>query len=717
MVKKYNKKDPHLEREAMQYENPVPSRELIMDLMGDVGRPMTLKKVLEAFDLQGDEECEGVRRRLIAMSRDGQLISNRQGGTYALIDRANLIRGVVQGHRDGFGFLIPDEGGGDIFLPAREMMGVFTDDVVLVRATGKRGSKQEGVIVEVIERGTQKLMGRFFRDKGTAFVQPDSKSIVQDVLVTDENGFDIPEGDYVLLEIIDQPSKRRHATGAIIEHMGDATAAGMESRLSAYSHGIPFEWPEDVLEESERIPEAVTEQALSGRLDLRKDPFVTIDGSDSRDFDDAVYAQKDGKGWILKVAIADVADYVPVNSALDREGYNRGNSVYFPNEVIPMLPERLSNGICSLNPQVDRLVLVCEMRVNKDGVVKKIALHEAVIYSHARLTYDQASDLIGGNGSHEQLPQLQDLHGLYEAFKSQRKKRGTIEFEVDEPMFHFDENGKINNIGIRSRTVSHKIIEECMLAANVSVAHFLEKSKLPFLYRIHSTPDLERLAKLRDFLSNFALKLTGGDSPTAKDYSKLMDQVVTREDAHLIQTVVLRSMQQAVYSPEKVGHFGLAYDSYCHFTSPIRRYPDLLVHRAIKHALSGGKAAKFVYEKQEFPGFGEHLSVTERRADRASREAMDRLKCEFMQDKVGAEFSAKIVDVTGFGLFVECDEIYVQGLLHISALENDYYDYDQVCHCLRGKRGGKVYRLGDSISIQVAKVDVDERTIDFVLSQ
>lgn len=715
MVKKYDKKDPFLEREILQYENPVPSRELIMDLMKEIGRPMTLKQVLQAFDLKKEEEHEGVRRRLIAMSRDGQLIANRTGGTYALVDKTNLVRGVVQGHKDGFGFLIPDEGGADIFLPAREMMTVFTDDVVLVRPTGQRGSKQEGTIVEVIQRSTTQLVGRFFRDQETAFVQPDSKSIAQDILVVDERGFAVQEGDYVLLEIVTQPTHRRHATGAIIKHLGDASAPGMESRLSAYAHGIPFEWPQDALDESSVIPEIVSEQASSGRLDLRKDPFVTIDGEDARDFDDAVYAKADESGWVLKVAIADVAHYVPVNSALDREGYRRGNSVYFPNEVIPMLPERLSNGICSLNPKADRLVLVCEMVINKVGLIKKIRLHEAVIHSHARFTYTQASNLISGQGEHEQLPQLQELHRLYHAFQEQRKKRGTIEFEVDEPLFSFGEDRKINNVGIRSRTVAHKIIEECMLAANVSVAKFLEKSKLPFLYRIHSTPSLERLEKLRDFLSNFSLKLGGKNAPTAKDYSHLMNTVLKRNDAHLIQTVVLRSMQQAVYSPENVGHFGLAYDSYCHFTSPIRRYPDLLVHRAIKHVLSGEHKKKFIYDKREFLNFGEHLSITERRADRASREAMDRLKCEYMQDKVGDDFSAKIVDVTGFGLFVECDEIYVQGLLHISALENDYYDHDPVAHCMRGRSGGQVYRLGDSIKVKVAKVDVDERTIDFVL--
>lgn len=715
MVKKFNKKDPHLEREVMKYENPVPSRELIIELMKETDRPMTLEQVVKAFDLQSEEEQEGIRRRLIAMSRDGQLISNRRGGTYALVDRSNLIRGVVQGHKDGFGFLIPDEGGSDVFLSAREMTQVFTDDVVLVRITNKRGSKQEGAIVEIVERNTQQLIGRYFRDKDTTFVQPDNKNIAQDVLVVDEGGLSVPEGDYVLLNIVSQPTKRRHATGAVVEHMGDARASGMETRLSAYSHGIPFEWPEDVLAESEQIPETVNDAVLADRLDLRDEAFVTIDGADSRDFDDAVLAIPDGDSWTLKVAIADVAHYVAIDSALDKEGYKRGNSVYFPNDVIPMLPERLSNGICSLNPEVDRLVLVCEMRINAKGIVKKSSLHEAVIRSHARITYSEASAVLAGTKSHEQEVQLKALHALYKALQAQRAKRGAIEFEVDEPLFQFDDNGKISQVGVRARTVSHKIIEECMLAANVSVAKFLEKEKLPLLYRIHSTPDPERLEKLRSFLATFALKLGGKDSPTAKDYGKLMEKVVGRDDAHLIQTVILRSMQQAMYSPENVGHFGLSYDSYCHFTSPIRRYPDLLVHRAIKHALSKQKRKNFAYEKQQFVSFGEHLSITERRADRATREAMDRLKCEFMQDKVGEEFTAKIVDVTSFGLFVECNDIYVQGLLHISALENDYYDFDAVAHCLRGKRGGKVYQLGDSIKVLVAKVDVDERNIDFVL--
>lgn len=714
MVKKFNKEDPHAEREVIKYGNPVPSRELILELMQENSRPMTLQQVLQAFDLQKPEEHEGVRRRLIAMSRDGQLISNKRSDTYALVDKTNLIRGVVQGHKDGFGFLIPDEGGDDFFLSAREMNAVFTDDVVLARPTGRRGSKQEAVIVEVIERRTQKLVGRYFRDGDTVFVQPDNKSIAQDILVVDSGNFDPAEGDYVLLEIVSQPSKRRHATGVVVEHL-DTAKPGMESRLSAYANGIPYEWPDDVLQEAKTIPDKVDEQAIASRLDLRQEPFVTIDGADARDFDDAVLALPSKNGWTLKVAIADVADYVDVNSALDCEAYNRGNSVYFPNEVIPMLPENLSNGICSLNPQVDRLVLVCEMAIDGHGTVKKADLYEAVIHSHARFTYDQATELLSGKGKHTQLGQLESLNALYQALQTQRKKRGTIEFEVDEPIFHFGDDGKIENIGIRARTVSHKIIEECMLAANVSVAKFLEKSKLPFLYRIHSTPSQERLNKLRDFLANFALKLGGKNKPAAADYRKLIDQVMRRDNSHLIQTVILRSMQQATYSPENVGHFGLAYEAYCHFTSPIRRYPDLLVHRAIKHALKGGKVKNFSYTKQEFLRLGEHLSITERRADRATREAMDRLKCEFMQDKVGDHFTARIVDVTAFGLFVECNDIYVQGLLHISALENNYYDYDEVAHCLRGRHGGKVYRLGEIIDVKLAKVNVEERTIDFVL--
>ena len=699
----------------MKYANPVPSRELILDMMADAGRPMTLEEVKKALSIKGEDQEEGIRRRLIAMSRDGQLYSNRRG-SYAVVDKTDLIRCVVQGHKDGFGFALPDDHSSDLFLSAREMMAVFTDDVVLVKPISRKGSKREGVIVEVLERATTRLVGRFFRDNDTVFVQPDNKTIVQDIVVEGDYDLSVQEGDYVVIEIVTQPTKRRHATGHIIEYLGDGRAAGMESRLAAESHGIPFEWPAEVLEESNAVPETVSDQALFDRLDLRQEAFVTIDGVDSRDFDDAVFVKADKGGWLLKVAIADVAEYVDVNSALDSEAFNRGNSVYFPNEVIPMLPERLSNGICSLNPKVDRLVLVCDMHINKEGVVQKTALHEAVIHSHARFTYGQVAELLQGKGEHTLSPELNQLHDLYQALNKQRHKRGTIEFEVEEPFFSFGDDGKISDISVRKRNVAHKIIEECMLAANVSVAKFLEKNKMPLLYRIHSSPESEKLEKLRDFLASFSLKLGGRNSPKAKDYAKLMEQVKEREDAHLIQTVVLRSLQQAMYAPDNEGHFGLAYETYCHFTSPIRRYPDLLVHRAIKHVLHGGKKKSFVYDSQEFPQFGEHLSITERRADRASREAMDRLKCEFMQDKVGDDFTAKIIDVTSFGLFAECQDIYVQGLLHISALDNDYYDYDAVGHFLRGRRGGKVYRLGDNISVKVAKVDIDERTIDFVLN-
>ena len=715
MAKHHKKNDPNLTDEAQRYEHPVPSREFILDYLKKEGRPVSREKILADLELTSDNEQEGIRRRLIAMVRDGQLISNRQG-SYALVDRMHLVKGVIQGHRDGFGFLIPDQGEGDIFLPAREMQSVFTDDVVLVRVTSKRGSRSEGTIVEVLERGTKELVGRFFRDGDVAFVQPEARNIAQDVLVVDEGGVAVHEGDYVLVSIVSQPTKRRHATSAIIERLGDARESGMEARLAAYSHGIPVLWPEGVQEEAEKVPQTVDPALLGERLDLRDKAFVTIDGADAKDFDDAVLAEPHRRGgWTLWVAIADVAEYVKPDTALDTEAFNRGNSVYFPNDVIPMLPERLSNGMCSLNPDVDRLVLVCEMRINEAGKVSKSSFHEGVIHSHARLTYTQAGIFMTEGGTHAQGEHLNNLYAVYKVLDKQRKERGTIEFEVDEPVFNFDENGKIESIGIASRTVAHKVIEEAMLAANVCAAKFLEKNKMPFLYRIHSSPDVEKLKNLREFLTSFSLSLSGRNTPTAKNYSKLMAEVKKRDDAHLIQTVVLRSMQQAVYSPDSIGHFGLAYDSYSHFTSPIRRYPDLLVHRAIKHIVRGQKAKKFAYDKADYPAYGEHLSVTERRADRASRDAMDRLKCEFMEDKLGQTFDARIVDVTGFGIFVECHAIYVQGLIHISALDNDYYDHDMVNHCLRGKRSGKVYRLGDKVRVLVSKVDIDERKIDFVL--
>ncbi len=717
MVKRYRKKDPQLEREARLYEHPVPSRELIIDYLEHVERPISFEHLLEALGLSTSEEQEGLRRRLIAMERDGQLMTNRRG-SYALVKKMDLIRGRVQAHRDGFGFLIPDDGSQDIFLPAREICSVFTDDIVLVRVTNPESRRLEGTIVEVLERNTRQVVGRYREDAGVAFVDPDDKSIPQDVLIPPGESAGAKVGQFVVVEITAQPSKRRQAMGRVIEILGDHLTPGMEVQLAIRSHELPYEWPAEVLREAKQFPAEVLEADKRNRENLSRLHFVTIDGEDAKDFDDAVYCEaKSGGGWKLWVAIADVSHYVKINSALDNEAKIRGNSVYFPAKVIPMLPESLSNNLCSLRPNTDRLALVCEMDVNPEGRVGKSRFYEAVIHSHARLTYNEVAGMLTGKQTKHiaTLSLIKELHKLYKTLLKQREYRGAIEFQTIETRIEFNSQGKIKRIVPVIRNDAHRIIEECMLAANVSTSHFLQKKNIPTLYRVHEGPDPQKLNNLRDFLRAFGLRLSGGDKPAPMDYAKLLERIEKRPDAHLLQTVMLRSLQQAVYTPENVGHFGLSYAGYCHFTSPIRRYPDLLVHRGIKHLLTQKAVPDFHYDQKTMHGLGEHCSMTERRADRATRDAIDWLKCEYMQNKVGETFDGRIVDVTGFGVFVELDKAYVQGLVHVTSLKNDYYQFDPVHHLLRGRRGGHVYRLGDLVRVLVARVNLDDRKIDFDL--
>ncbi len=718
MVKRYRKKDPHLTREAGLYEHPVPSREFILQYLEEVARPVTFRHLLDAFDLQKPEKKEGLRRRLNAMERDGQCMSNRRG-SYALVKKMDLVRGVVQGHRDGFGFLIPDDGNSDIFLPAREMRSVFSDDVVLVRITNPKDRRPEGSIVEVLEHNTHQIVGRYYEEEGIAFVDPDNKSISQDIVVPKDQQANAKHGQFVVIEITSQPTKRRHAMGRVIEVLGDHLTPGMEVQLAIRSYEIPFKWPDDVLREAKKFPAELLVTDKKDREDLRQLPFVTIDGEDAKDFDDAVFCEpvKTG-GWNLYVAIADVSHYVRIDSALDSEARERGNSVYFPAKVIPMLPETLSNNLCSLKPNVDRLAITCRMRIDEEGHVRGHRFTESIIHSHARLTYSEVAAMLDGKQTKHQklLPHMKEFHRLYKKLQKQRVVRGAIEFETLETRIEFDKKGKIKRIVPSVRNVAHRMIEEAMLAANVSTAQWLEKENIPILYRIHEGPEEQKLLALRDFLKAFGLRLTGGNKPTSMDYAKLLTRVEKRPDAHLLQTVMLRSLRQAMYLPENVGHFGLSYEGYCHFTSPIRRYPDLLVHRALKHILHRRAVKKFHYDEKMMIELGEHCSMTERRADRATRDADDWLKCEFMLDKIGQEFNGRIVEVTGFGVFVELDQIYVQGLLHITSLQNDYYHHDPTHHLLRGKRSGKIYRLGDPIRVLVSKVDLDQRKIDFELA-
>lgn len=716
---KRSSRDPFYNREAEKYEKPIPSREFIIQYLEDKGRPVTRENLINALELKSEEELEALRRRLIAMERDGQIMSNRRG-SYALVDKLDLIKGRVLGHKDGFGFLAPEDGSDDIFLTPKQMRTVFPGDRVLVRVTGTdRRGRREGMIVEVLEHNTQQIVGRFFVQDGIAFVAPDNKNIAQDIIIPPGEENQAKNGHVVMAQITTQPSIRRQPMGRVIEILGEHMAPGLEIEVAIRAYGLPHQWSEAVLADVATFSADSIAASAESRLDLRQLPLVTIDGEDARDFDDAVYAERRTQGgWKLWVAIADVSHYVKMHSALDQEAYQRGNSVYFPQRVVPMLPEKLSNELCSLQPNVDRLCMVCELTIAPNGKVIKFQFHNAIMCSKARLTYTEVAAILQGKSKEHAAvhSHLYELNALYQVLVKQRKNRGALEFDTVETRIIFGKDRKIEKIVPVERNEAHRIIEECMLCANVAAAKFLQQHKLATLFRVHEGPDIEKLEKLRDFLKGLALKLGGGDEPSPLDYSRLIEKIQGRPDHHLIQTVLLRSLSQAIYSPIYEGHFGLAYDIYTHFTSPIRRYPDLLVHRAIRHLISGQDAKSFPYSTKMMHAIGEHCSMTERRADDATRDATSWLKCEYMSDKLGQKFSGIISGVTSFGIFVELKDIYVEGLVHISALKNDYYHFDPVTHRLQGKRTGKVYRLGDPIKVLVAKVNVDDKQIDFDLA-
>lgn len=734
--------DPEAAREAEKYDNPIPSRELILAHLADRGAPATRPQLAEEFGLVTEDQLEALRRRMRAMERDGQVIYTRRGA-YAPIDKLDLVRGRIAGHRDGFGFLIPDDGSDDLFLSPAQMRLVFDGDIALARVAGHdRRGRREGGLVEVVTRAHESLVGRFFQESGLAYVVPDNPKIGQQVLVPEGKHGGAAHGQFVQVRIDEWPTTFRQAQGEVVEILGDYMAPGMEIEVALRSYDIPNEWPEAVEKEAAKLKPEVEEKDKQKRIDLRQLPFVTIDGEDARDFDDAVYAEaKKSGGWRLYVAIADVSHYVKVGSALDAEAEKRGNSVYFPERVIPMLPEALSNGLCSLNPQVDRLAMVCEMTIAGSGRMTGYQFYEAVIHSHARLTYNKVSTVLEqpksaeGKQLRKQLgevvPHLEQLYSLYKVLLAARHVRGAIDFETQDTRIVFGADRKISEIRPTQRNDAHKLIEECMLCANVATAKFLEKHKVPALYRVHDAPPLEKQTNLRQFLGEMGLSLTKGKAnPVPSDYQALLQQIRERPDFRLIQTVMLRSLSQAVYSPDNNGHFGLNYEAYTHFTSPIRRYPDLLVHRAIrsvirskletKHvkragATSMAKARIYPYDELRLDQLGEQCSMTERRADEATRDVSNWLKCEFMKDRVGETYAGVITAVTGFGLFVELSEVFVEGLVHVTALPDDYYHFDSVHHRLSGERSGRSYRLGDPLEVVVARVDLDERKIDFVL--
>ncbi|MFP4639313.1 MAG: ribonuclease R [Guyparkeria sp.] len=716
--------DPNAPREAEKYDNPVASREFLLDFLAGQEGPTTLNRLISELGYDGDEErIEGLRRRLRAMERDGQVIRNRRGG-YVPVTKAELVRGRVIGHRDGFGFLVPDEGGNDVFLSPRVMRALLHGDRAVVQVVGEdRRGRPEGALVEVIERANAEIVGRLVIEAGVAFAIPDNKRMTQDVLIPMEALGGAKDGQIVRVALVEQPTQRHKPVGRVVEVLGDHMSPGMEIDVAIRAHGIPHEWPEAVREQIEGMSDQVAESDKIGRVDVRDVPLVTIDGADSKDLDDAVFCEPTPKGFRLMVAIADVSHYVRIGAPLDQEGFRRGTSVYFPGRVVPMLPELLSNGLCSVNPDVDRLCLCAEMLINNQGQIIRSRFFEGVMRSHARLTYDNVAAMLLDNDQAERakyahvIKPVEALYELYKVLRAERERRGAIDFDTIETKIVFGEDRKIEAIVPYERNDAHKIIEECMIAANVAAGRFLARRKIPSLYRVHDRPGAEKIEDLRAALKEKGLTLGGGEKPTPADFNALIEEAKGRPDFATIQTLLLRSLQQAVYAPENLGHFGLAHEHYAHFTSPIRRYPDLMVHRAIRHVLRTGSAEGFPYSHDEMLLIGEHCSNNERRADEATRDATDWLKCEFMLDKVGNVYEGRVASVLGFGLFVELKDFYVEGLLHITALSKDFYHFDPVSVSLKGERTGKTYSLNDTIRVRVARVDLDERKIDFMLPE
>ncbi len=737
-----------------KYPYPIPSREEILGVLRTSDTPLAANDIAETLSIKRQER-EGFFKRLGAMERDGQIRLDKRG-YYQLAHLSSFVAGRVQGHRDGYGFIIRDDGQDDLFLPNAEMQKVMHGDRVLARIIGyDRRGRPEGHIVEVTDRANKRVIGRLLNENGALIVAPEDKRIGHDILVT-QNTKKAKVGQIVVVDLTDFPSRHSQPLGRVAEVLGDIDDPGMEIEIAVRKYGVPHEFSDGALAEAAALPDEVRPGDVRHRVDLRDVPLVTIDGEDARDFDDAVYCEPAkvgrGDGFRLLVAIADVSHYVRPDTTLDADAIERSTSVYFPRRVIPMLPEKLSNGLCSLNPHVDRCVLVCDMLITARGEIKAYQFYPGVMHSSARLTYTEVAAVLTNTKGPEAarratlVPQLQNLYGVYKSLFAARQKRGAIDFDTTETYIVCNAQGKIEQILPRQRNDAHKLIEECMLAANVCAADFMKRNKHPGLYRVHAGPTAEKLENLRTFLRGMGLSLGGGETPHASDYAALMAQVRDRPDAQMLQTMLLRSMQQAVYSPDNIGHFGLAYDAYAHFTSPIRRYPDLLTHRAIYAILSGQKyrpqapggvvlntalspRARALQQADEqaqtrprsrentaiWEDLGLHCSANERRADEASRDVETWLKCYFMRDKLGEEYGGMVSGVTSFGIFVQLDALFIEGLVHVTELGSDYFQYDEIKNELRGERTGIRYRLSDRVRVQVSRVDLDARKIDFRL--
>ena len=683
--------------------------EEILGAFERAGAPLTIAELRDGLAIQGRERS-GFNAALADLERAGRVVKNR-AGSFLAAKRIDVIAGRIEGHRDGHGFLIPDDGGAQVFLPAPEMRQLIHGDRASVRIAGQdpRG-RPMGSIVEVLERSNRRIVGRLHKEHGVLFLVPEDRRITLDILIPPADAGSAKPGQVATVDLVAQPSKHAQPIGRVAEVLGNYTDPGMEIEIALRKFDLPNEFSKKSLAAARAMPEEVRAEDLKDRRDLGDVPFVTIDGETAKDFDDAVHAVRDagGKnaGFRLRVAIADVSHYVRPGEALDADARERGTSVYFPRRVIPMLPEKLSNGLCSLNPNVDRLAMVCDMAIAADGKITRYEFYAAVFRSRARLTYTGVWDSLSRDSSSKE---LKALYEVYKALSQERARRGAIDFETVETKMVFDDKGKILRIVPEPRNEAHRLIEECMLAANVCAGDFLSNRKHPVLYRVHDVPAPEKVTALRDFLAELGLVLLGGEKPAPKDYAQILEKIKSRPDFLLLQTILLRSLKQAVYTPENLGHFGLAFDAYVHFTSPIRRYPDLLVHRAIKALLANQK-----YSGLDWDEVGRHCSETERRADDASRDVENWLKCYYMQDHVGGVFEGRVTGVTSFGLFVMLDDYFVDGLVHISELGRDYFRFEPTRHMLLGERTGKRYRLADRLKVKLVRVDLETRKIDLV---
>jgi len=717
-INPFNIPDPDFAEQVKKYQNPVPSRAALLAYLTEQKKILQLDQIANEIGVTNEDQHEALRRRLNAMINDGSLFINRKRG-YGVRDKTDLIKGVVQAHADGFGFLVSPELEKDGFIMPREMRKVMDGDTVLASIQpGVRKNKEGAFIVEILERAHKTLVGKYFHKNGQGIIEPDNKTI-DDIIIPAGSEANANDGDFVTVLINEYPNRHRPALGEIIAVLGQKLDSRLAMELTMAAQNLPHEWPEDFDRVTSYIPTHVSDEDIDEEVvDIRHLPLVTIDGEDARDFDDAVYAEKNDKGWRLIVAIADVSKYVPPNSELDIEAYKRGTSVYFPGKVIPMLPLEISNGICSLNPQVDRMCMVCDMLISKQGEIKKHRFYRAVMHSHARITYKQCWEFIDKGIKQDKwhkkvAPAIETMNSLYQAMNQEKSKRGAITFNSTDVFITIDSEGQVSGIHPYTRNDAHKLIEAFMIAANICAAKFVSKHKIPAAYRVHDTPPPRKLTDLKAFLQSLGIKPNFSDPVQPKDFERIIEQIQGRDDVSLIESVLLRSQALASYEAENGGHFGLALDYYAHFTSPIRRYPDLMIHRAIDYIIKSKKPKRYIYSQQKAIEMCVQCSLTERRAETASRDVDARLKCMYMEQFIGDEMIGTVSGVTHFGVFVTLDNIMVDGLIHVTSLPNDYYQHNPIQHKLVGERSGHVFQLADKVKISVAAVSLDDRKIDF----